>query len=180
MRNLIFLLADSQSRAADAITGSPLGCARRRPRACSPRAPPRRRKGCQPTAPDRVPGCGGGRGRPLLPARGRTVAGGVLPHTGGNPGLFQTLVDAALFGRGRAPGARAVNRRLPIVCQAVGEVGADHCCRHVGGRSQGECCSMSGGNGGLFQSLVDAALSPLKAAAAVRAQPARCHEPALF
>ena len=42
------------------------------------RAPPRRRKGCQPTAPDRVPGCGGGRGRPLLPARGRTVAGGVL------------------------------------------------------------------------------------------------------
>jgi hypothetical protein len=26
------------------------------------------------TAPDRVPGCGGGQGRPLLPARGRTVA----------------------------------------------------------------------------------------------------------
>ena len=77
MRNLIFLLADSQSRAADAITGSPLGCARRRPRDARQGSP---RKGCQPTAPDRVPGCGGGRGRPLLPARGRTVAGGVLQH----------------------------------------------------------------------------------------------------
>jgi hypothetical protein len=112
MRGLIFLLADSQSRAAAChnrhAAGSPRGCARR------PRA---------------------------------------------------------------AGAARAVNRRLPIVCQAVGEVGADHCCRHVGGRSQGECCSMSGGSGGLFQSLVDVALSPLKAAAAVRAQPARCHEP---
>ena len=120
MRGLIFLLADSQSRAAachnrHAAGSRPRG-ARAAARACSPRAPPR-------------------------------------------------------------AAARAVNRRLPIVCQAVGEVGADHCCRHVGGRSQGECCSMSGGSGGLFQSLVDAALSPLKAAAAVRAQPARCHEP---
>jgi hypothetical protein len=47
------------------------------------------------------------------------------------------------------PRARGVTDG-PIVCQAVGEVGADHCCRHVGGRSQGECCSMPGGSGGLL------------------------------
>jgi hypothetical protein len=49
-------------------------------------------------------------------------------------------------------GAKGCQPTAPV-CQAVGEVGADHCCRHVGGRSQGECCSMSGGSGGLFQSL---------------------------
>jgi hypothetical protein len=79
VHGLIFLLADSQSRAAAChnrhAAGSPRGCARR------PRMQP-----------------------------------------------------------GAASPARAVNRRLPIECQAVREVGADHCCRHVGGRSQGECC----------------------------------------
>ena len=91
MRALIFLLADSQSRAAACHNRQPARLRAPPPPACSPRAP-------------------------------RRVA------------------------------ARAVNRRLPIVCQAVGEVGADHCCRHVGGWSQGECCRMPGGNPGLFQS----------------------------
>eukprot|EP01049_Picozoa_sp_SAG25_P013936 SAG25_NODE_2300_length_1740_cov_26.728824_3_plen_119_part_01 len=87
MRGLIFLLADTVVNPAQqhAITGMQQAAraAARAARACSPAAPRAAgAKGCQPTAPDRVPGCGGGRGRPLLPARGRTVAGGVLQHVG--------------------------------------------------------------------------------------------------
>jgi hypothetical protein len=98
MRGLIFLLADSQSRA---------------PRGAAAAAAAARAR-----APRRAPGGGAGRRR-----------------------------------------ARRANRQLQRSwCQAVGEVRADHCCRHVGGWSQGECCRMPGGNPGLFQSLVDAAL----------------------
>ena len=48
------------------------------------------------------------------------------------------VIDGPPRVAGRSAGLSTDGSR--IVCQAVGEVGADLCCRHVGGRSQGECC----------------------------------------
>jgi hypothetical protein len=114
MRAVIFLLADSQSRAAachtsnQACSRQPAAARLRAPPACSPRARAAARHASgQPGAggralcnadgsADRVPGCGGGRGRPLLPARGQTVAGGVLQQHAGRqwgPGSFLDVAN---------------------------------------------------------------------------------------
>jgi hypothetical protein len=99
MRGLIFLLADSQSSNPARAAGSPRARRRRRRGGGGGAG---RAKGAVTTAPDRVPGCGGGQGRPLLPARGRTVARGVLQHAGRQSGPLAKFGRRGAFGRSKS------------------------------------------------------------------------------